>query len=217
MAKVTAPLLSMGAKGQIGKSMVLAKWRGVDYARQYTKPANPRTEAQQANRTMFALLREMHKLAPGPLRDPWDAFAKGRPFTGVNKFVGENMRVLKGQPDLTLFIGSPGAAGGIPPQAVTATDAGGAGAIEVEVIAPDQLPSGWAVYRVAAAAFINQDPSGYFAGPLKAAIGLAAADTVTLDGFAPGDELVAVGWVIYTKPDGSKAYSVSLGDTVTVA
>lgn len=217
MAKVTAPLLSMGARGQIGSSMVLAKWRGVDYARQYVKPANPQTEAQMANRTRFALLREMHKLAPAPLRDPWDAFAKGRPFTGVNKFVGENNRLLNGQTSMIAFLGSPGAAGGIPPEAVSAADAPAAGAITVQVTAPTQLPVGWSVYRVAAAAFVDQDPTGIFTGPLKAAIGNANSDTVTLDGFAAGDDLIAVGWVIYNKPDGSYAYSVSLSDAVTVA
>ena len=29
MAKVTGPLLSMGARGTIGKSIVMASWKGV--------------------------------------------------------------------------------------------------------------------------------------------------------------------------------------------
>ena len=57
MAKLTGPLLSFGATGQIAKTMVVGTWRGIDYARQYVVPANPRTTAQQANRTRFALLR----------------------------------------------------------------------------------------------------------------------------------------------------------------
>lgn len=217
MAKVTAPLLSMGARGQIGGSMVLAKWRGIDYARQYVKPANPRTEAQQANRARFALLREMHKLAPGPLRDPWDAFAKGRPFTGVNKFVGENNRVLNGEADMTLFIASPGAAGGVPPQAVSGAAGSGAGEVDVTVTVTDQLPTGWTVFAVAASAFVQQDPTGYFTGPLVAGTVAAPGDTVTLSGLPETGDIVVQGWVIYSKPDGSKAYSVSLSDTVTLA
>ena len=118
MAKVTAPLLSMGASGQIGKSMVLGNWRGVKYARQHVVPANPQTVAQQTNRTSFAQLREMWKLAPAVLRAPWDAFASGRKFTGMNAFVGENLRVVGKQADLSNFLGSPGARGGLPPQGI---------------------------------------------------------------------------------------------------
>lgn len=217
MAKVTAPLLSMGARGQIGGSMVLAKWRGIDYARQYVKPANPQTEAQQANRKRFALLREMHKLAPGTLRDPWDAFAKGRPFTGVNKFVGENVRVLKGETDMALFIASPGAAGGVPPQAVAGADGANPGEVTVTITVSDQLPTGWTVDSVAAVAFPNQDPAGFFTGPLVAGTAEAPADEVTLAGLPAAGEVVVAGWVVYTKPDGSKAYSVSLSDVVALA
>ncbi len=217
MAKVTAPLLSMGATGQIGNSMVLAKWRGISYARQYVKPANPQTVAQQANRTRFALLREMHKLAPGPLRDPWDAFAKGRPFTGVNKFVGENNRLLAGELDMALFLASPGAAGGVPPEAVAAADTATPGQIAVTITPPSQLPNGWTVFAVGASAFPNQDPTGIFQGPLVAATSAAPDFVVELAGLPAVGEVVAQGWVIYTKPDGSKAYSVSLGDLVTLA
>lgn len=216
MAKVTAPLLSMGAKGQIGNSMVLAKWRGISYARQYVKPANPQTVAQMANRTRFALLREMHKLAPGPLRDPWDAFAKGRPFTGVNKLVGENNRILNGETDMTLFLASPGAAGGVPPEAVSAAAGVGAGEVDVTVTPSSQLPNGWTVFAIGASAFINQDPTGVFTGPLVAGTAAAPAAAVTLAGLPVGQEIVTQGWVIYSKPDGSKAYSVSLGDTITL-
>src|SRR5690606_16143033 len=136
MAKLTGPLLSFGARGQIGKAMVTAKWRGVDYARQYVIPANPRTTAQQANRTRFAFLREMWKLAPAVVVEPWTAFAAGRPFTNMNKFVGENNRVLNGESDLQNFIGSPGARGGLPPQALSATTGNSAGEIDVAITVP---------------------------------------------------------------------------------
>ena len=100
MAKISAPLLSMGATGSIGDAITFGTWRGISYARQKVTPANPRTAAQQANRQRFALLREMWKLAPAVLRAPWTAFAAGRPFTDMNKFVGENVRTLNGQMDV---------------------------------------------------------------------------------------------------------------------
>lgn len=215
MAKLTGPLLSFGSKGQIGKAMVTASWRGIPYARQYVVPANPRTTAQQANRTMFALLREMYKLAPSVLRAPWDAFATGRPFLGVNKFVGENIRLMNGQTDMQLFLGSPGARGGLPPVSVAAAENGTPGELEVTVTVPTQLPDGWTVTSVAAAAFDDQDPTGIFAGPLVADTVAAPGDVVTLAGLTSAVLNVAVGWVLYEKPDGKTAYSVSLATTAT--
>ena len=217
MAKLKAPLLSMGAQGQIGDSVVFAKWRGVPYARQKVIPANPRTAAQQANRTRFALLREMFKLAPAALRAPWTAFASGRKFTDMNAFVGENTRVLKEQVDFANFLGSPGARGGLPPVSISADAGSGSGEIDVTVEIPVQLPSGWAVHSIGAAAFKEQDPTGIFQGPLIADTADAPSDTVTLSGFTESEVHRVAGWVIYSKPNGTLAYSVSLTTTATPA
>jgi hypothetical protein len=60
MAKVTNPLLSMVASGQIGKSIVFDK-RG--RARVYVVPANPQTVDQQAVRnTLGDIQRELKQL-----------------------------------------------------------------------------------------------------------------------------------------------------------
>jgi hypothetical protein len=217
MAKIQGPLLSFGARGQVGKAMVVSKWRGIAYARSYVVPANPRTTAQQANRTRFALLREMYKLAPAVVRAPWDAFAQGRPFLPVNKFVGENNRLLNGKTGFVDAIMSPGARGGLPPQAVVATDGTAPGSIDVAVTIPDVLPDGWTISHVAAAAIIDQDPSGIFSGPFVAGLDETAPYTVNLTGFTTGDAVVAFGWIVYEKPNGDPAYSVSLSDEVTLA
>lgn len=218
MAKLTGPLLSMNARGQIGKTLVAAKWKGIPYMRQYVVPANPRTTAQQAVRGMFALLREMYKLAPAVLRAPWDAFATGRPFTGMNKFVGENVRLLNGETDMALFLGSPGARGGLPPASVSAAPTANPGEIEVTFVLPTQLPDGWTVNSIAATGFPDQDPSGgIFTGPLVADSELAPATEVVLTGLPTGDLCVVSGWVIYDRPDGTLAYSVGLADTATPA
>lgn len=217
MAKLIGPLLSFGASGQIGKGMVTASWRGVKYARQYVIPANPRSTAQQANRTRFALLREMYKLAPAALRAPWDAFAKGRPFLPVNKFVGENNRMLVGASDFSTGLMSPGAKGGIPPTSMTATAGASTGEIDIEVVVPTQLPDGWSIDSIGAAAFPEQDPVGLFVGPLVADTAASPADTVTLSGFEASTPLACFGWVIYEKPSGELAYSVSLYDAANAA
>src|SRR3546814_12612164 len=85
MAKTTAPLLSFGADGQIAKTMVYSKWKGIPYVRRHVVPANPQTVAQQLTRTTFSQLREMWKIAPAIAQLPWDTFAIGRPFLGLNK------------------------------------------------------------------------------------------------------------------------------------
>jgi hypothetical protein len=212
MAKVDAPLLSMGARGTIGKSVTFSSWRGIKTARQRVIPANPRTTAQQANRTRFAFLREAYKLAPAAVRAPWVAFAAGRPFTDSNKFVGENNRLLVGEVDLSAALMSPGARGGLPPAGVVAATGANAGEITVTVTPPDQLPDGWTVDSVGAAAVPQQDPVGLFVGPFVADTEANPATPMVLGGFTPGGNVAAYGWVIYEKPDGSLAYSVSVYD-----
>jgi hypothetical protein len=218
MAKTTGPLLSFGADGQIGKSMVMSKWRGITYARRYVIPANPRTTAQQANRTRFAFLREMFKLAPAEVRAPWDAFCKGRPFLPFNKFVGENNRLLAAPPaatDLQKMIMSPGALGGLPPVSVSAATGSGSGEVDVTINVTNQLPPDWTVDSVAAAAVWDQDPVGIFTGPFVAGSEASPATPVTLSGLGAAEDCVAFGWVVYERNDGQLAYSVSLADTAT--
>ena len=50
MAKLKAPLLSLGAAGAIGKSMVFFNWKGIDAVREYVIPANPKSTPQQTQR-----------------------------------------------------------------------------------------------------------------------------------------------------------------------
>src|SRR5665648_108836 len=46
MAKVTGPLHSDGASGQLGKAIVFAAWKGIAYVRKYVVPANPMSAGQ---------------------------------------------------------------------------------------------------------------------------------------------------------------------------
>ena len=51
MAKVTAPLLSFGASGQLNKTLVFFPYKGLDVVRSHVVPANPNTAAQQTQRS----------------------------------------------------------------------------------------------------------------------------------------------------------------------
>lgn len=71
MAKLTAPLLSLGASGQIGKAVVHFPWKGINAAREYVVPANPRTTAQTTQRAKLkaavALIHAVMQAAAHPL------------------------------------------------------------------------------------------------------------------------------------------------------
>ena len=50
MAKVKGPLMSMDARGQLGKTLVFLGWKGLKTVRSHVVPANPQTGPQQAQR-----------------------------------------------------------------------------------------------------------------------------------------------------------------------
>jgi len=54
MAKVNGPLLSLGARGQLGKALVFSGWKGLHTVRQHVVPANPNTSAQATQRGYLA-------------------------------------------------------------------------------------------------------------------------------------------------------------------
>lgn len=56
MAKLKAPLLSLGASGAIGKTLVFFDWKGLNVVREYVIPTDPNTTAQSTHR---ALLTDM--------------------------------------------------------------------------------------------------------------------------------------------------------------
>lgn len=214
MAKTRAPLLSFGASGQIGKTAVYAKWRGVPYVRERVIPANPRTTAQTANRNRFAAMRELWKIAPSGAREPWDAYATGRPFTGMNAYVGENNRALVGESTMAEFIASPGAGGGFPAEAMDASTGAGSGVIDVAFTMPS-VPDGWSPTAAAAVAFLAFDPTDRVMGQMFLETAEADPWELSFENLEPAEEYLIGGWVVWEKPNGRPAYSVGITDLVT--
>ena len=212
MARITGPLLSLSARGTIAKTITYSSWRGLPYVRQRVTPENPNTTEQAKTRNVFSWLVEAWKLAPTLAVTPWDTHALGRPYTGRNKFIGNNVAVMRGDVNLNDIIGSPGARGGLPPDTMVA--ATGVGLITVTFGLP-AVPTGWTLDAAQAACLKDQDPAGAFTGVWVAAEDVAApVDTVILNGL---DTVLyaVVGWLKWTKPDGRTAYSVSLFDSAT--
>ncbi|GAH91485.1 unnamed protein product, partial [marine sediment metagenome] len=50
MAKLKAPLMSLGASGQLAKTLVFFPWKGISAVREYVIPANPDTQLQKDQR-----------------------------------------------------------------------------------------------------------------------------------------------------------------------
>ena len=212
MAKPTAPLLSFDASGTLAKTMVYSRWRGVRYVRRYVIPANPRTAGQLLTRNTFTTLSEMWKVAGPLLTGPWSLFATGRQFLDRNAFMGQNVKLLRPESDMLLFRGSPGARGGLPPTSISA--AAGVASIVVTFVNPTP-PTGWAIVAAQAVTFPDQVPTVAFVGPATEAEDTSDPfDTVTLSGL---DTVLhgVYGWLEWTKPDGSSAYSISLFDSAT--
>ncbi len=97
MAKLKAPLLSMGASGKLGDILVFFPWKGINAVREYVIPANPKTALQTAQRAhvtnAVGLIHAAMADATNPLKSIDQvayaalASAKGRIITWFNQAV----------------------------------------------------------------------------------------------------------------------------------
>lgn len=208
MPKTTGPLLSMRARGQIGKTLVFSKWRGRAYAREYVVPGNPQTAAQTAVRDTMKWLQRVYKTAPALFTAPWVRYSNGKVMTDRNAFTKFNLAPLIGQSDLTNFVFSPGAFGGLPPAAAVATP--GDDQISIAVTAPSVLPAGWTIEAAVAAVIRQQDPQTGVLYDVLALEDVAAAYVLLFTGLANAQAYRWGAWLRFLRPDGTKAYSTAL-------
>jgi len=54
VAKLKAPLLSLGASGKLAETLVFFTWKGINAVREYVVPSNPKTALQVAQRAHLA-------------------------------------------------------------------------------------------------------------------------------------------------------------------
>lgn len=212
MAKVTAPLLSFGASGQIAQTQVYSKWKGRPYVRRYVIPSNPNTAGQVATRSVFSWANGVWKNAPTLFISPWDRFATGQVLTGRNAMIGQNVRNLRGDVVLDDMVFSPGAKGGPPADSIVLTPA--AGQITVDFTNPTP-PTGWVLASAIAAAIVDQDPATAVLFTMVAAEDAPAAASVVLTGLDAATLYQVGAWLRWTKPDSSIAYGPSINDTAT--
>lgn len=212
MAVVSAPLLSFGAAGQIGKSLVFATWKGRPYARRLVTPANPRTTQQMETRDAFTFLNATWRLAPANVQAPWAAFAQSQVMFDRNAWIKKNLPIIRGNLDLAGFQLSPGAKGGLN---VTPMIVGGVATITLTATAPTPLPSGWSVVAFVGAAILDQDPAAATDVEIVSGEDLTASYSVVLSGLAAGDYRAA-GWFVYQRSASITDLAYGAGDTTAV-
>lgn len=215
MAKVKSPLLSLSASGSIGKSFVLASWRGVAYARQHVVPSNPRTDAQTRVRDIFTALNREWRLL-GPLaRAPWIAQTAGRPLIDRNAFLKSNVKPANDDVTDTLveYISSAGALGGFAlADLALAGDASNYG-IEATADVP-VIPTGWTLTSISFIAIPDREPTTLPSmSPLEATeayVAPAAQVTHSFDTTDAARDWVCTAFPVWERPDGKIAYGPSL-------
>lgn len=73
MAKLKAPLMSLGASGALGKALVFFPWKGLDVVREYVVPANPKTAGQVTQRGYLSDAVTAIHSAQGAAANPLDS------------------------------------------------------------------------------------------------------------------------------------------------
>jgi len=208
MAKTTGPLLSFGARGQIGKTLVFSSWKGTNYARQHVVPSNPQTNEQNLTRNAFQWLQSVYKVAPSAFTEAWEAYVKGIPMTARNAFTKFNLPNLRDQTDVALFDFSPGALGGLPLETFTVTP--GNDQLTLAGTVPSVLPTGWTVHGVIFACIQEQNPQSGTLFNIQAVEDTSSAYSQVITGLANAAHYRCGGWIKWNRPDGSYAYSPAL-------
>jgi hypothetical protein len=218
MAKVTGPLLSFGAGGQLAKTQVYSSWKGIPYVRRYVVPATGQAPNQIAVRNAFKWLNQVWKYGDTDMQNPWSANAQGRPVTNRNVFLQKNVASLYPLDDVSLFVGSPGAKGGVGFPSISAT--GGSGEIDVTFGALTPPPSLQIGYSVALAVE-DVDPQTATTYYTQTEQGTSSPWSITMSDVPAGDYFVC-GWPVFTAdgtPGGDVVAfgpSVITGTSVTV-
>lgn len=206
MARTTGALLSFGASGKIADTQVYASWRGVPYARRYVVPANPKSPGQQLTRNTFKWANASWLFLPAIAKEPWMAYATGRPFVPRNGWVSRAVSLLRGEMDISKLEGSPGVAGGLPSDGMT-LDAT-ADTITATLAAPE-APSGWSIVAAQAVIMPNQDPAELFQGPITAVQATDSPYEITFTDLETTTEYVVTAWLKWNRGSGKYAYSIS--------
>jgi len=107
LAKWKSPVLS-DIRNQVAKGIVFSIWKGRGYFRSYVIPANPRTAAQRAHRSVMAELVKRWKdiIDTESKKLAWNAVALMLLISGYNLFVKEGRKSSISCPATASGVGS---------------------------------------------------------------------------------------------------------------
>lgn len=108
MAKVTAPLLSFTASGQLAKTLVAFTWKGINCMRKYVVPSNPQTADQTTQRGYVTSCVSAWKnyLTHAVGRAAWNRIALIAPtaMSGFNYFMSQALKQIAVAADSTFVL-----------------------------------------------------------------------------------------------------------------
>lgn len=116
MALVKAPLFGLDASGALGDSIVFSKWRGRNYVRILTQPANPRSGLQVGMRSVFKYVTQAWAALSASLKTEWEAEAAADNITGLNAQVRTNQGLARRNIG---WVQGPSESAGTTPDAIT--------------------------------------------------------------------------------------------------
>ncbi|HPJ36783.1 MAG TPA: DUF6266 family protein [Spirochaetota bacterium] len=91
MAKVKFRSPIQSIHGRLG-NIIFYTVNGINYARSYSIPENPRTEAQQKNRVNFADAVKLWQGLTDAEKAKYNRMAIGKPLSGYNLFISMKMK-----------------------------------------------------------------------------------------------------------------------------
>jgi len=92
MVKVTAPAMSMDARGSLGGTLTFSNWKGRPYVRQLVKPSNPKSAGQVATRAMMKFLGSVWANIAALSQATWDTLAAADSISAFNAYIRDNMK-----------------------------------------------------------------------------------------------------------------------------
>jgi len=155
MAVVSAPLLSLGASGQLGGAIVYSSWKGRPVVRQLVTPSNPKSPKQIARRSMMRFLSQYWALMSGTNQASWQSLAKSTNIAPVNAYTGFDQRLWTQFSPPTVELNH---AAGTPCTTAVVTGTGGVGQASLSV-ALGTLNDNWGI---AIFAKLGAAPTGIF-------------------------------------------------------
>lgn len=159
-AKVTGPLLSLSAKGTIGKALTFSNWKGANTARIKSNPSNPQTDSQMTARAYLAVGGKITKRAD--LAGDVVTFIKGR-TPALQSWASYFVREVIGVSAANIVAAK--AAYELAGNATVkgyfddAASQAGIEAVDLDGTSLTQMPAGLALWAAYAASYRMSDPS----------------------------------------------------------